>query len=427
MVLPFRKTLFWIHLAVGILSGIVVAIMSVTGVALAFQPQVIAWAESEACTVSAPGAGARKRTVEELLAKVREARPDAQVSGITVYPSETASAQVALGRTGVLYVNPYTGEVLESGSKGWRSFFHLMEEWHRWLATGGDNRAVGKAITGASNAGFLFLALSGLYLWWPRNWSRKALRSVTWFRSGLKGKARDFNWHNVMGFWMLPVLVVLTASGMVISYKWASDLVYTVTGNPVPAQGGGGVKVPVPETGAERKTVSAMVSTVQEQVPTWASITYRIPSPPKGAQGKSSEPSGGPKGDGKPRESSEPKGAEANAGPPQADAVSFSVKEKDAWPLFSSTQVSVDPFTGQVAKREAYADLNSGRQLRSWLRFLHTGEALGWPGQLIAAIASLAGAFLVWTGFALSWRRFFPRRQQHAEVPASAGESETPA
>ncbi|WP_338866459.1 PepSY-associated TM helix domain-containing protein [Myxococcus stipitatus] len=423
MVLPFRKTLFWIHLAVGVVTGIVVAVMSVTGVALAFQPQVIAWAESEARTVSAPGADARRLSVEELMAKVREARPEAQVSGITVYPSETASAQVALGRTAVLYVNPYSGEVRDSGSQGWRAFFHLMEEWHRWLATGGDNRAVGKAITGGANAGFLFLALSGLYLWWPRNWSRKAVRSVVWFRGGLKGKARDFNWHNVMGFWMMPVLVVLTASGMVISYKWASDLVYTVTGNEVPAQGGGGVKVPAPETGAERKTVSAMLSTVQEQVPTWASITYRIPAPPKGGQGKPGEQAGS-RGGGESRGGAPD--TQETPGPAKVDAVSFSVKEKDGWPLFAATQVSVDPFTGQVAKREGYADLNSGRQARSWLRFLHTGEALGWPGQLLAAIASLAGAFLVWTGFALSWRRFFPRRQR-AEEPSHTGESETPA
>ncbi|MFP2913686.1 PepSY domain-containing protein, partial [Pyxidicoccus sp. 3LFB2] len=93
--------------------------------------------------------------------------------------------------------------------------------------------------------------------------------------------------------------------------------------------------------------------------------------------------------------------------------------------LFASTQVSLDPFTGQVAKQEGYADFNSGRKLRTWLRFLHTGEALGWLGQLVAAIASLGGAVLVWTGFALAWRRFFPRRQRStAPVPSASVQPE---
>jgi uncharacterized iron-regulated membrane protein len=82
---------------------------------------------------------------------------------------------------------------------------------------------------------------------------------------------------------------------------------------------------------------------------------------------------------------------------------------RGGWPLFASEQLSFDPFTGQALRRETFASYNLGRQIRSWMRFLHTGEALGWFGQFIAALASLGGAFLVWTGFALSWRRFFRR------------------
>ncbi|NTX56474.1 PepSY domain-containing protein [Myxococcus sp. CA039A] len=517
MALPLRKPLFWIHLVVGVVVGIVVAIMSVTGVAIAFESQVLEWAEAEARAVPAPEAEVRRLPIEALVAKVREAKPEAQVSGVTVYPSATAAAQVALGRAGVVFVNPYTGEVREGGAKGWRDFFHVMEDWHRWLATGGDNRAIGKAITGASNAGFLFLALSGLYLWWPRKWTLKTVRPVLWFKRGLKGKPRDFNWHNVIGLWSMPVLVVLTASGMVISYKWASDFVYSVTGNAAPATqgppGSAGVKVTPPEGGAPRKELGALLATVQEQVPAWASITYRLPSPPRGAGGQdkpsappgqapSAPPRAGqgepgaraeapvvagerraeapvtnserrtetPAGEGAPR--AEPRGgapvgegerrveapaaegerrAESRGGAPVAegerraegksrgesrgpkgdsdgkvDAVTFNVKEQDGWPLFASTQFSVDPFSGVIAKREGFADFNSGRKLRTWLRFLHTGEALGWVGQLIAAMASLGGVFLVWTGFALSWRRFFPKRNPRTSTPVPASSEPTP-
>ena len=89
----------------------------------------------------------------------------------------------------------------------------------------------GKAITGACNTAFLVLAVSGIYLWWPRRWSVESLKAIVLFRGGLAGKARDWNWHNVIGIWSAPVLIVLTASGMVISYRWASDLVYRAAGS----------------------------------------------------------------------------------------------------------------------------------------------------------------------------------------------------
>lgn len=91
--------------------------------------------------------------------------------------------------------------------------------------------------------------------------------------------------------------------------------------------------------------------------------------------------------------------------------VTFSVRERGASPQYGSLQLWLDPYTGAVLKREGYAEFNSGRKLRMWFRFLHTGEALGVIGKLVAALASLGGAVLVWTGFALAWRRFKSRRE----------------
>jgi hypothetical protein len=48
------------------------------------------------------------------------------------------------------------------------------------------------------------------------------------------------------------------------------------------------------------------------------------------------------------------------------------------------------------------------------LRFLHTGEAFGFIGKVIATVATAGSLFLVYTGFALSYRRFFLRRTDAA-------------
>ncbi|WP_257457609.1 PepSY-associated TM helix domain-containing protein [Archangium lipolyticum] len=432
----FRNILFWLHLVSGVIAGVVIAIMSFTGAAIAFKPQILAWAESEVRRVQPPTPDAPRLPVDELVARVRAARPEAQPSGVTVYPEPGSTVMVSLGRTGVAYVNPYSGEVLPAGDGGWRGFFHVMEEWHRWLGAKGDNTPVGKAITGACNAAFLFLAISGLYLWWPRKWTWRTVRPSLWFRRDVRGKARDWNWHNVIGFWSLPVLVILTASGMVISYRWASNLIFTLAGEKPPAAQGPAappsVTVPEPPAGAKPLGFDALLARAQQQVPAHESVTLRLgggggggrPPGPQGAQG--AQGAQGPRGEQGPQRGGGPGGNEARAKGPQP--VTFAIREQGAWPLFASAQLVFDPFTGEVLRREGFADYTPGRQMRTWMRFLHTGEALGWGGQLLAAIASLGGVLLVWTGFSLSWRRFFPRRKPAASStgaePSGSAESE---
>ena len=41
-----RRILFWIHLSAGTLAGCVIFVMSVTGVMLAFQRQIVQWSDS---------------------------------------------------------------------------------------------------------------------------------------------------------------------------------------------------------------------------------------------------------------------------------------------------------------------------------------------------------------------------------------------
>ena len=40
-----RSTIFWIHLVCGVAAGVVVLMMSVTGVILTYERQMLAWAE----------------------------------------------------------------------------------------------------------------------------------------------------------------------------------------------------------------------------------------------------------------------------------------------------------------------------------------------------------------------------------------------
>ncbi|MEJ7607899.1 MAG: PepSY domain-containing protein [Bryobacteraceae bacterium] len=69
----------------------------------------------------------------------------------------------------------------------------------------------------------------------PKVWKWQSLKAVALFRGGLSGKARDFNWHNVIGLWLALPLLLIIVSGAVISFPWATSLVFWATGTTAPA------------------------------------------------------------------------------------------------------------------------------------------------------------------------------------------------
>ena len=389
-----RAVLFWCHLATGIAVAAVVLVMAVTGVLLTYERQITAWADTRGLDAAPPAPDADRLGVEELIQRVAEAdrqrgQDPGSPSSVAWRADPDAPVAVSYGRERTAYVNEYTGAVLGEGDEGVRAFFDGVTGWHRWLGAGDDGRSTGRAVTGACNLGFLFLVVSGLYLWWPRNWTRRALRNVTLFRRGLSPKARDFNWHNVIGVWSLVPLLVVVASGVVISYPWASDLVYAVVGEEAPAgrgPGGGG-----PPGGVEGPPASArvpgggdapldvLVAQAEARVPDWRRLTLQVPAPADSTLTLDLD--------------------RGTGGQPQHRA-----------------RLTLDRQSGAEVAWEPFEAETPGRRARSILRFAHTGEVLGVVGQTVAGLVSLGTALLVWTGLALSWRRFraWRRRRQRA-------------
>ena len=379
-----RRVVFWCHLAAGAAAGVVIFVMCVTGVLLAYQRQLTEWADRRGYEVAPARAGEQRLGVEALIARARESQPGAQPSAVTLYSDARAPAALAFPGGRTLFVNPYTGEPLGEGSARARAFFRAVTDWHRWLGAGGENRAAGRAVTGASNLVFLFIVASGFYLWWPRRWTRNSVRAVTWFKGGQRGRARDFNWHNVIGFWSALPLFVVVLSGVVISYTWASNLVYRVAGEepsaqaqrPPPAGGAGqqqqGVSTPVSLAGLD-----ALTERAGRQVEGWRSINMQLPQKPDAP-------------------------------------VTFAIDRGNGGQPHLRSQLTLERSTGEVARWEPASNNTAGRRLRSWLRFAHTGEVYGLAGQTIAGLVSLGGAFLVFTGLSLAWRRFYAWRGRRA-------------
>jgi uncharacterized iron-regulated membrane protein len=62
-----------------------------------------------------------------------------------------------------------------------------------------------------------------------------------------------------------------------------------------------------------------------------------------------------------------------------------------------------------------------GRRLRALVKPLHTGTLGGWPHQTLMFLSALGALVLVYTGFALAFRRFF----QRAKVVTSASSQQS--
>lgn len=382
----FRKIIFWTHLITALIAGVVIFVMSVTGALLSFERQMIEYSERESRTVQAP-AGAVRLSPQRILDDLKAARPEAKPASMAINNDQNAAWVISLGRDGFVFIDPYTAVITGEGNKTVRTVMSELRNWHRYVSLSGDQRPIGKGLTGAANLVFLFLAISGIYIWLPRTMTWKLIKPVIWFRGGLRGKARNFNWHNVIGFWTSLLLIIFTVTATVISYQWAGNLLFTLTGNEVPPaqQGGGG-------QGAQQadqpyvypSNVDQLWPVAEAQAGGWRSISLRLPI--------------------------------------EKNAAIFTIDEGVYWNIFGRSTLTLDAGTGVVSKWDPYGERNAAQQLRTWFRFTHTGESGGIIGQFIGFIACLGGAFLVWTGFSLAFRRFskWLKNSRDSSVPDAA-------
>lgn len=383
-----RSIFFWIHLVVGITGGLVIGLMSVTGVMLAYERQTIAWIDGVPKVAQQPDH--ERKPLEVLVAE--SGAPLSSITGITLNRKPDVPVTLRLKDRSTKLLNPYTGAALESPPEGKaRQFMTWLRGWHRWLGTkAGAARDKARAVTGAFNLAFLFLVLSGLYLWWPRRWTRSALRNVTLFRGGLSSKARDFNWHNVIGFWSAIPLAIVVITGAFISYRWPGLWLDRLLGNEKerataietlnkppaspgerPAAGGPEDNPARPEAEVVEPTyanLDLMVGRAVAQDPEWRTIALTFP------EGKDT-------------------------------TIRMSIAAGNTYRPDLRTQLAVRSTTGDLVSLSTYDSLSTARKLRSWVRFGHTGEVFGWFGQTVAMLVSLGGVVLVWTGFALGFRR----------------------
>ena len=177
----------------------------------------------------------------------------------------------------------------------------------------------------------------------------KAIKPVLWFKTGLSGKARNFNWHNTIGFWTSVLLIIFTLTATVISYRWASDLLYTFTGNEVPGGPVTSSNNPPPQTDKAFEfptSIDTVWHNAETQVPNAKSVSLRLPVENGGAV--------------------------------------FTIDEGIYWNIFGRSTLTIDAATAEVKKWDPYGERNAAVQIRSWFRFTHTAKRAA-RGQILGS------------------------------------------
>ena len=371
--MSFKRIIFWAHLIAGVIAGILIFTMSASGVLLTYERQIIDMADRNYFVE--PAAGQVPLTLDQLSDSVQKITNGKQ--GVSLVFSETPNSPVVakLSRREQILIDPYTGKSLGEGATGVRSFFNTVTSFHRWLALSGESREVGKSLISAANLLFVFIIVSGIYIWLPKVWRWNLVKLKLFFRRRLpNAKARDYNWHNVLGIWMMIPLFFIATTAVVFSYSWANKLVYTAYGEQAPTRRGGnqqqnkGIQKGQTTEAASSLPMQSLLEKAKEYSVDWQTVSISLP----------------------------------RAG---ASTIGATIDTGTGGQPTKQTRIKLNTSDGEITGIEPFSSRSPATQARTYIRFLHTGESLGIIGQTIAGLASLAACFMVYTGLALAYRR----------------------
>ena len=391
-----------IHLYLSFAAGLVILVCCLTGAILVFEKDLMMAVNKDRYYVEATGS---RLSTDSLVRSVKKSFPDAKVNGIKLYEQADRSAEVSVafsakkggkggakeasarpagtnveaakGKEGAkggapqrqpgftIFVNPYTGQVLEKYTYSETGFYTVFA-LHRWLLGGNDS--IGKLIVGISTVIFLFILLTGIILWWPK--TKRILQqrlNIKW-RSGWKRINHDM--HLVFGFYSAIFLFIFAFTGLAWSFEWFNNGIYAVTNSPL--------KPPAPPksnfvANAKRISFDQALASAQTVYP--SAEFYNIAMP---------------------KDSTEP--------------ISVSRLGIDATHESATDAVYIDQYSGVVLGKMAFGERSLGAQVRSAFKPIHTGSIWGTPSKIIAFIVCLLGVTFPITGTIMWYNRSRKKR-----------------
>ncbi|MFD1187486.1 PepSY-associated TM helix domain-containing protein [Pontibacter rugosus] len=228
--MSIKKLIGKVHLWLGFASGLLVLFLGITGCILSFQREIEDATQEYRFVEHQPGKALLPPSELRAIA-------DSQLPG-----KKTHSVSYQKGKAALVvyydfepeyyytvYLNPYTGDVLKVKNMA-DDFFRIIIEGHYYLWLPPN---IGQPILASATLVFVVLLITGIILWWPKNKSAAKQRfAIKW---SVKWRRKNYDLHNVLGFYMSWVVIFIAITGLVWGFQWVSKSVYWATsgGKPI--------------------------------------------------------------------------------------------------------------------------------------------------------------------------------------------------
>ncbi|MEI9971010.1 MAG: PepSY-associated TM helix domain-containing protein [Ignavibacteriota bacterium] len=219
-----RPIFKWAHTWIGLVAGLVIAIISLTGSVIVFRNEI------EVASSPHGSHGSRIVGLNELAQQVAHARPDAQVRRVR-FPERTGDPFVVQvqsgGKSERLVCDASTGRVVGVLNTG---FVEWTTDLHRNLLAA----KTGRKAVGIGGIILFTMAATGILLWLSgaRQWR-------AWIAVNTQAGSRRFNFelHRAIGLWSYALLTVVAFAGIGLAFPdtFRSTL-QQMTGSPAPSK-----------------------------------------------------------------------------------------------------------------------------------------------------------------------------------------------
>ncbi len=287
-----------------------------------------------------------------------------------------------------VFIDPVTaqpvGDSVIYGSSGALPTRTWIDQLHRDLHLGD----VGRYYSEIAASWLWLIGLAGLVLWIRRIRARRDKRSAGWLlrpdRS--RPRARTMNWHAAVGVWILPVILLLSATGMTWS-KYAGENVTKL-----------------------REEMSWTTPAVSAKLP--GATGPAMPATGDHAGHGGSAPTASPAADKAKLVDTVYGVARANGleGPleisiPAKDGAAFVAQELRRPNVFTRDAIAVDGTTGNVTDLLRYSDWPLMAKLTNWGIQFHMGLLFGLLNQLLLLVIMIGLGTVIVRGYLMWWRR----------------------
>lgn len=382
-----------LHLWLGLASGLVVFIVSITGCIFVFQKEISEVVYREKLYV--PEAQWSHTLPASTLLEIarKEIGKGVTIRNFTI-PTDPRKTWEFMAFEGgdkdaitfagsvkyyqSVHLNPYTGEV--TGKTNYLKEFFIIIKYLHWSLL--LNTPYGQPIVGWSTFIFVVLLITGLILWWPKKWNKKQQQQAFTVKWKARFKRLNYDLHNVLGFYLLIPSLILALTGMVWSFQWFKKTVYVAAARTAAAPG-------------VLKTVSADSILLKQQP---AAVLSQTALDKALAEARLLLPN------------AKRFNVLTAAADPSAVLKINGYGHEETY--HNRDELQFDQFSGKLLGKRMDIEKNAGEQLVEANYDIHIGAIAGLPGKILAFIASLICASLPLTGFLIWWNK----RRKHVII-----------